>query len=101
MYGDGISLEGDVLDLGVKFELIEKSGAWYSHKGERIGQGRDQSVKFLKENPKMTQDLREEILARTIYKAKTEAKLAEAASQAKNAPAPAAAATAKDAKKKH
>lgn len=70
MYGDGISLEGDVLDLGVKHELIDKSGAWYSCNGERIGQGREQAIKFLKENPKMTQGLREQILDKTIRKAK-------------------------------
>lgn len=70
MYGDGISLEGDVLDLGVKHELIDKSGAWYSCNGERIGQGREQAVKFLKENSKMTQSLREQILDKTIRKAK-------------------------------
>jgi recombination protein RecA len=68
MYGDGISLEGDVLDLGVKYELIDKSGAWYSCNGERIGQGREQSIKFLKENPKMNMSLREQILDKTIRK---------------------------------
>ncbi len=76
MYGDGISLEGDVLDLGVKYELLDKSGAWYAYKGERIGQGREQAVKFLKENPKMTQDLRTQILNATIYKAKQQAQAA-------------------------
>jgi recombination protein RecA len=68
MYGDGISLEGDVLDLGAKHELIEKSGAWYSMKDERIGQGREQAIKYLKENPKLTQDLRTQILKLTIHK---------------------------------
>jgi recombination protein RecA len=73
MYGDGISLEGDILDLGVKFEMIDKSGAWYSYKGERIGQGREQSIKFLKENPKMTESLHQEILSKTINKPKVAA----------------------------
>ena len=63
MYGEGISAEGDVLDLGVKKDLIEKSGAWYSIKGERMGQGRDQAKNFLKENPSMMVELRKQILA--------------------------------------
>jgi recombination protein RecA len=62
MYGEGISLEGDVLDLGVKKELIEKSGSWFSIKGERMGQGRDQAKQFLKDNPKIMADLRQQIL---------------------------------------
>lgn len=78
MYGDGISLEGDVLDLGVKFELVDKSGAWYSCNGERIGQGREQAVKFLKENPEMTQRLRQEVMDKTINKDKIKAAAAEA-----------------------
>ena len=73
MYGDGISLEGDIVDLGVKYELLDKSGAWYAYKGERIGQGRDQAVRFLKENEKMTQDLRTQILNATIHKNKAQA----------------------------
>jgi recombination protein RecA len=73
MYGDGISLEGDVLDLGVKYELIDKSGAWYSVKGERIGQGREQAIKYFKENPKLTQDLRAQVLKLTIHKDRTAA----------------------------
>ena len=73
MYGDGISLEGDIVDLGVKYELLDKSGAWYAYKGERIGQGREQAIRFLKENAKMTQDLRTQILNATIHKNKTQA----------------------------
>ncbi len=61
MYGEGISAEGDVVDLAVKFEMIEKSGAWYSYNGERIGQGRDTAKNFLKENPKVMADLRTKI----------------------------------------
>jgi recombination protein RecA len=63
MYGEGISAEGDLLDLGVKKEMIEKSGAWYSYKGERMGQGRDQAKQFLKDNPASMVELREKILA--------------------------------------
>ena len=50
LYGEGISREGELIDLGVKHGIIEKSGAWYSHGGERIGQGRDNVREFLKEH---------------------------------------------------
>jgi recombination protein RecA len=51
MYGEGISVHGDLLDIGVEAEIIDKSGAWYSFAGERIGQGRENVKTFLKENP--------------------------------------------------
>lgn len=63
MYNEGISLEGDVLDLAVTAGMVEKSGAWFSYQGERMGQGRDQAKNFLKENPKIVEDLRVKILA--------------------------------------
>jgi recombination protein RecA len=63
MYGEGISAEGDILDLAVKFEMVDKSGAWYSYNGERMGQGRDNSKNFLKENPKIMAELRNKIYA--------------------------------------
>ena len=63
MYGEGISLEGDILDLAVTANMVEKSGAWFSHKGERMGQGRDQAKEFLRNNPAITQELRKQILA--------------------------------------
>jgi recombination protein RecA len=50
IYGHGISKEGDILDLGVSLEIVEKSGAWYTFEGERIGQGRENAKKFLTEN---------------------------------------------------
>ncbi len=50
MYGEGISLEGDLLDLGVAHKVLQKSGAWYSYDGERVGQGRERAKMFLKEN---------------------------------------------------
>ena len=63
--GEGISKEGDVLDLAVDRGIIEKSGAWYSYKGERLGQGRDNTRTFLKENDdvlkKIEEDVREKI----------------------------------------
>ncbi len=66
LYGEGSSREGELIDLGVKNNMVEKSGAWYSYKGERIGQGKDNGRKFLKEHPEMADDidkrLREELL---------------------------------------
>jgi recombination protein RecA len=53
IFGEGISKEGDLIDLGVDHGIVEKSGAWYSYKGERIGQGRDNSRQFLKEHPEV------------------------------------------------
>ena len=51
MYGQGISREGDLLDLAVEKEVIEKSGAWFNYGPERIGQGRENAKQFLKDNP--------------------------------------------------
>lgn len=64
MYGEGISAEGDILDLATTANMIEKSGAWYSYKGERLGQGRDQAKEFLKANPAIKDELRTAILAK-------------------------------------
>jgi len=62
MFGKGISLSGDVLDLGVDAKLVEKSGAWYSYQNERIGQGRDNARTFLEEHPSMLSDLYRKVL---------------------------------------
>jgi len=64
LYGEGISRESDILDLGVEQDVVEKSGAWYSVGGERIGQGRENARLFLKEHPEMTGDLAKKILAK-------------------------------------
>ena len=63
MYGEGISREGDLIDLGVAKNLVEKSGSWYSFRGERIGQGRENAKQFLKENPDMATILDTELRA--------------------------------------
>ena len=63
MYGEGISESGDLLDLAATANMVEKSGAWYSYNGERMGQGRDQAKNFLKEHPEIMKDLREKILS--------------------------------------
>ncbi|RPI15200.1 MAG: DNA recombination/repair protein RecA, partial [Acidobacteriales bacterium] len=57
IYGEGISREGDLLDLGAANNVVEKSGSWYSYKGERIGQGRENARQFLKDNPEVRQKL--------------------------------------------
>jgi recombination protein RecA len=57
MYGEGISKTGELIDLGVKANLIEKSGSWYSYKDQRIGQGRENARLYLKENPKVAEEL--------------------------------------------
>ena len=63
MYNQGISAEGDVLDLAVTANMVEKSGAWFSINGERMGQGRDQAKQYLKDHPEAMADLRTKILA--------------------------------------
>jgi len=70
MYGEGISKEGDLLDIAVAHNLIEKSGTWFSYKDERIGQGRDNSIKWLKERPELVKTLRTEVLAKSGVGAK-------------------------------
>src|SRR5690606_29292694 len=62
MYGAGISFEGEVLDQAVTKGFVEKSGAWYAHNGERIGQGRDNAKEYLRNNPKMLKDLHQKVL---------------------------------------
>ena len=62
MYGEGFSEEGDMLDLGVKKGIVEKSGSWYSFRGERLGQGRDTSKEFLKANPRARNEINDKIL---------------------------------------
>ena len=65
IYGEGISKEGDLLDLGVAQNIVEKSGSWFSYKGERIGQGRENARQFLKDNP----DIRANVDTRTAQSA--------------------------------
>jgi recombination protein RecA len=63
MYGEGISKTGEILDLGVKAGVVEKSGAWYSYGDERIGQGRENAKIFLKENPAISNEIEDKIRA--------------------------------------
>jgi len=57
LYNEGISREGEIIDMGVKQDIVEKAGAWYSYNGDRIGQGKDNVRNFLKENPEIAQDI--------------------------------------------
>ncbi len=63
IYGEGISREGDLLDLGVEADIVNKSGAWYSYAGERIGQGRENSKLFLREHPDVYSAIETKLLA--------------------------------------
>ena len=74
MYGAGINTEGEILELGQKLELVEKSGSWYSHNGEKIGQGKVNASKFLRENTKIRDTLVKEIRNAYIPSAKNAAK---------------------------
>ena len=61
MYGEGISKIGEIIDLGVQADIIDKSGAWYSYKDEKIGQGRENTKQFLKDNPQMLEEIETKI----------------------------------------
>jgi recombination protein RecA len=61
LYGEGISRQGEIIDLGVQAKLVDKAGAWYSYNGERIGQGKDNAREFLRENPDMAREIENKI----------------------------------------
>ena len=63
LYGEGISREGEVLDLGASCNVVEKSGAWYSYGGDRIGQGKDNAREFLREHPEIALDIENKVRA--------------------------------------
>jgi recombination protein RecA len=63
MYGEGISKVGELVDIGVKAGVVEKSGSWYSYKDERIGQGRENAKMFLKQNPGVASEIEDKIRA--------------------------------------
>ena len=84
MYGEGISLTGEIIDLGVARGVVEKAGAWFSYKGERIGQGRENSKQFLRDNPTIMKAIESDIRAKgglpaSFTAAEAEASEAEAA----------------------
>ena len=69
LYGEGISREGEIIDLGVREGIVDKAGAWYSYNGDRIGQGKDNVRGFLKENPEIAAEIEGQIRAKLLPKA--------------------------------
>ena len=68
LYGQGTSLEGEIIDIGVKLGFVDKAGAWYSYNGDRIGQGKLNVTKFLKENPAISDDIEQRIREKLLSK---------------------------------
>ncbi len=66
LYGEGISREGEIIDIGSAQNIIEKSGSWYSYKGERIGQGKENARDFLKKNPQIAREIEDQIRAKLL-----------------------------------
>jgi recombination protein RecA len=69
MYGQGINRLGEVVDLGVKLGLVDKSGAWYAYQGNKIGQGKGNACKYLEENPAVARDIEAQIRDQLIGEA--------------------------------
>ena len=61
LFGEGISREGEIIDMGVVAKIVEKSGAWYAYNGEKIGQGRDNAREFLRENPALAHEIENKV----------------------------------------
>ncbi|AQQ00446.1 DNA recombination/repair protein RecA [Pseudoalteromonas aliena] len=72
MYGEGISKQGELIDLGVKHKIVEKAGAWYSYCGNKVGQGKSNSIKFLKENPEIADEIEGKLREMLLLKATIE-----------------------------
>jgi recombination protein RecA len=68
LYGEGISREGEIIDLGVREGIVDKAGAWYSYNGDRIGQGKDNVRNFLKENPEIAAEIEGQIRSKLLPK---------------------------------
>ncbi|HEV8647752.1 MAG TPA: recombinase RecA [Burkholderiales bacterium] len=77
LYGEGISREGEIIELGVLYKLIEKSGAWYSYGKDRIGQGKDNTRDFLKSNPEVAKEIEAKIRAHVAEKPAAQVAVAE------------------------
>jgi recombination protein RecA len=82
LYGQGISREGEIIELGVAHNLIEKSGSWYAYKGERIGQGKDNVRNYLLQHPETAREIENVIRAKLMPARKGEAAKGEAAEEA-------------------
>jgi recombination protein RecA len=61
LFGQGISREGEIIDMGVNANILDKSGAWYAYNGEKIGQGRDNARDFLRENPGLSREIENKV----------------------------------------
>ncbi|MFM8270092.1 MAG: recombinase RecA [Pseudomonadota bacterium] len=66
LFGEGISREGDIIDLGCQYGIVEKSGSWFAYEGEKLGQGRDNTRQFLKEHPEFVDKIRKQVEAKAI-----------------------------------
>jgi recombination protein RecA len=82
MYGVGISREGEIIELGVLHNLVEKSGSWYSYKGERIGQGKENVRTYLQQHPETAREIETALRAKLLVPKKGEAATGEAATEA-------------------
>ena len=72
MYGLGISKSGEILDIGVELEIIQKSGSWFSYDGNKLGQGRDAVKKLIEDNPELMEELEDKIKEKINPQAKQE-----------------------------
>ena len=61
LYGEGISREGEIIDMGVEARILDKSGAWYAYNGEKVGQGKDNAREFLRENPELAREIENKV----------------------------------------
>ncbi|MCX7513501.1 recombinase RecA [Frateuria sp. STR12] len=82
LYGEGTSREGEIIELGVKENLIDKSGAWYSYNGDRIGQGKENVRQFLRDNPAIANEIDQQLRARLLVGSKPAAAAEEALEEA-------------------
>ena len=64
LYGQGISIEGGLIDMGVEHGIVKKSGAWFTYEGDQLGQGKENSRRFLKDNPELAQEIERKILVK-------------------------------------
>ncbi len=81
LYNEGISLYGEIIELGVQYNFIDKAGAWFSYKGQRIGQGKDNARNFLKEHPEIAQEIEKSIREKALSQKTTRAAVIEEAEE--------------------
>ena len=81
MYGEGVSVEGEIVDLASEANILDKSGAWYSYNGEKIGQGKENVKEFLKNNPKLKAELDQKV--RNFYEISDKKQISEKSKEEK------------------